>query len=85
MPTTARSETVKLLRLRQFDLTLGPMTQHDRSTGAIEVSHSATAEHTTSQSSRLCTEADEHTVHLTDEPRTSQEITAALSAIPSGT
>lgn len=40
------------------------------------MSHPATAEQTTSQSSRLRTEADE--------PRTSQEITAALNAIPSG-
>jgi len=48
------------------------------------VSHSATAEQTKSQSNRLRTEAAEHTVLLTDEPRTSQEITAALNAIPSG-
>jgi len=48
------------------------------------MSHLATAEQPTSQSSRLRTEAGEHTVLLADEPRTSQEITAALNAIPSG-
>ena len=36
------------------------------------------------QSRRRRTEADESTMLLTDEPRTSQEIMAALSAIPSG-
>ena len=48
------------------------------------MSHPATAEQPTSQSSRLRTEAGEHTVLLADEPRTSQEIKAALNAIPSG-
>ncbi len=44
----------------------------------------ATAEHITSQSRRLRTDAGEHTVLLVDEPRTSLEIRAALSAIPAG-
>lgn len=48
------------------------------------MSHLATAEHIKPQSSRLHTEAGEHTVLLTDDPRTSQEIKAALNAIPSG-
>ncbi len=48
------------------------------------MSHSATAEQTRAQSSRLRTEAGEQTVLLADEPRTSQEIEAALSAIPAG-
>lgn len=48
------------------------------------MSHSATAAHTKSQSDRLRTETGEHTVLLADEPHSSEEITVALSAIPSG-
>ncbi|MBA2468840.1 MAG: hypothetical protein H0V37_05495 [Chloroflexia bacterium] len=48
------------------------------------MSHSATAEQTKSQSSRLGTEVGERSMHLTNEHRTSQEIEATLSSIPSG-
>lgn len=48
------------------------------------MSHPSTAEQTRTQSARLRTETGESPVLLTDEPRTSLEITAALSAIPAG-
>lgn len=58
------------------------MMRFKRSTGAPQVSPPATAEQTKSEPSRLRTEAGESPLLLTDEHRTTQEITAALSAIP---